>query len=140
MRAHLTSACASLRIGMDILAAERVELDAMTGHGGFFKAEKIGQHIMSAALGTPVTVMETAGEGGPWGMAVLAAYMRNGAANETLSDYLSRRVFQNAKGTTVSATDAESAGFAAFMEDYKSCLPVERAAVQLLKNQKNREE
>ncbi len=133
MRTHLTSACASLRIGMDILSAEQVELDAMTGHGGFFKAGEIGQSIMSAALGTPVTVMETAGEGGPWGMAVLAAYMHN-AKEETLSDYLSNRVFQSAKSSTVSATEAEAAGFAAFMSGYQSCLSVERAAVQSLKD------
>ena len=130
MRAHLTSACASLRIGMDILAAEHVQLDAMTGHGGFFKAEGIGQKIMSAALGTPVTVMATAGEGGPWGMAVLAAYAKNKAAGESLSDYLTARVFNGAKSVTISATDAEAAGFAAFMEGYKRSLAVERAAVQ----------
>ena len=129
MRAHLTSACASLRIGMDILDAEHVELDAMTGHGGFFKAEGIGQKIMSAALGTPVTVMETAGEGGPWGMAVLAAYLKNKSAGESLSDYLTARVFQNAKSVTVSATETEAGGFAAFMEGYKRSLGVERAAV-----------
>ena len=130
MRAHLTSACASLRIGMDILAAEQVELDAMTGHGGFFKAEKIGQTIMSAALGTPVTVMETAGEGGPWGMAVLAAYQQQRVGGQSLANYLSERVFGNAKSVTILATEAETAGFAAFMEEYKRCLPVERAAVQ----------
>jgi len=130
MRAHLTSSCASLRIGMDILAAEQVKLDAMTGHGGFFKAEGIGQTIMSAALGTPVTVMETASEGGPWGMAILAAYLRSKSANEPLSDYLSERVFGDAKSVTVSATEAEATGFAAFMEQYKKSLSVERAAVQ----------
>ncbi|HAX39326.1 MAG TPA: ATPase [Clostridiales bacterium] len=130
MRAHLTSACASLRIGMDILSAEHVKLDAMTGHGGFFKAEGIGQKIMSAALGTPVTVMATAGEGGPWGIAVLAAYMQNKAADEPLSDYLTARVFHDAKSVTISATEAEAAGFAAFMEGYKRSLAVERAAVE----------
>ena len=129
MRAHLTSACASLRIGMDILAAEHVELDAMTGHGGFFKAEGIGQKIMSAALGTPVTVMETAGEGGPWGMAVLAAYLQQKSAGESLSDYLTAKVFLGAKSVTVAATEAETAGFTAFMEAYKKSLAVERAAV-----------
>lgn len=132
MRAHLTSACASLRIGMDILAKERVELDAMTGHGGFFKAGEIGQKIMSAALGTPVTVMKTAGEGGPWGMAVLAAYMQNRAKDESLSDYLSSRVFRDAESVTVAASEAEAAGFAAFMDGYQRCLAVERAAVEAL--------
>ena len=131
MRAHLTSACASLRIGMDILAAEHVELDAMTGHGGFFKAEAIGQKIMSAALGTPVTVMATAAEGGAWGMAVLAAFLQRKAAGETLSDYLSTRVFHCATSVTLSATDAEAAGFAAFMNAYKESLVVERAAVEV---------
>lgn len=131
MRAHLTSAVASLRIGMDILDAEQVELDAMTGHGGFFKAEGIGQKIMSAALGTPVTVMETAGEGGPWGMAVLAAYLQNKAEKETLSDYLTTRVFQGARSITVSASETEAAGFAKFMDAYKKSLAVERTAVEV---------
>ncbi|MEZ4627515.1 MAG: FGGY-family carbohydrate kinase [Eubacteriales bacterium] len=130
MRAHLTSAVASLRIGMDILAAEHVELDAMTGHGGFFKAEGIGQKIMSAALSTPVTVMETASEGGPWGMAVLAAYLMNKSAEEPLSDYLTERVFRGAKSVTVSATEAEAAGFTAFIEAYTKSLAVECAAVE----------
>jgi sugar (pentulose or hexulose) kinase len=130
MRAHLTTAVASLRIGMDIMDAEKIELDAMTGHGGFFKAEGIGQKIMSAALGTPVTVMETASEGGPWGMAVLAAYLKNKEEKETLSDYLATRVFQGAKSVTVAATDEEAAGFANFMEAYKNSLAVECAAVE----------
>ena len=130
MRAHLTTAVASLRIGMDIMDAEQIELDAMTGHGGFFKAEGIGQKIMSAALGTPVTVMETASEGGPWGMAVLAAYLKNKEEIETLSDYLATRVFQGAKSVTVAASDEEAAGFAKFMEAYKKSLAVECAAVE----------
>lgn len=130
MRAHLTSAVASLRIGMDILDAEKVELDAMTGHGGFFKAEGIGQKIMSAALGTPVTVMETAGEGGPWGMAVLAAFLQNKSKDESLSDYLTTRVFQGAKSVTVSASEQEAAGFTRFMDAYKKSLAVECAAVE----------
>ena len=103
----------------------------MTGHGGFFKAEQIGQTIMSAALGTPVTVMETAGEGGPWGMAVLAAFQQQ-ANGQPLDAYLGERVFGSAKSVTILATEAETAGFASFMEDYKKCLAVERAAVQSL--------
>ena len=130
MRAHLTTAVASLRIGMDIMDAEKIELDAMTGHGGFFKAEGIGQKIMSAALGTPVTVMETASEGGPWGMAVLAAYLKNKEEIETLSGYLATRVFKGAKSVTVAASDEEAAGFAKFMEAYKKSLAVECAAVE----------
>ena len=130
MRVNVTSACASLRIGMNILSAERVALDAMTGHGGFFKAGEIGQKIMSAALGTPVTVMETASEGGPWGMAILAAYAQNRTEGETLAGYLQNRVFCGAKSSTLSATEAEAAGFKAYMENYENCLAVERAAVQ----------
>ena len=130
MRVNVTSACASLRIGMNILSAEHVALDAMTGHGGFFKAGEIGQKIMSAALGTPVTVMETASEGGPWGMAILAAYAQNRAEGETLAGYLQNRVFYGAKSSTLSATEAEAAGFKAYMENYENCLAVERAAVQ----------
>lgn len=132
MRAHLTSACASLRIGMDILSSENVEIDTMTGHGGFFKVEGVGQRIMSAALNTPVTVMETAGEGGPWGMAVLSAFMATRVSDQSLSAYLSERVFHDAKRTTISATSREKDGFLAFLKKYIRCLPVERAAIEAL--------
>lgn len=132
MRAHLLSACASLRIGMDILSSENVEIDTMTGHGGFFKAEGIGQSVMSAALDTPVTVMETAGEGGPWGMAVLSAYMATRSAGQSLSAYLSERVFCGAKQSTILATAREKDGFLSFMKKYVRCLSVERAAIEAL--------
>lgn len=87
---------------------------------------------LAAALGTPVTIMETAGEGGPWGMAVLAAFQQQRASGQSLASCLSERVFGNAQSITISATEAQAAGFAAFMEEYKKCLAVERAAVQLL--------
>ena len=128
MRTHLCSACASLKIGMDILFGEDVELDSMTGHGGFFKVPGVGQKIMAAALGTSVSVMSTAGEGGPWGMAVLAAYMKNNK-DKTLADYLSECVFADAEYTSVQPDAADEEGFATFMERYKAGLSVERAAV-----------
>lgn len=130
MRTHLYSACASLKIGMDILLEnEHTELDSMMGHGGFFKVRGVGQRMMSAALGTPVSVMATAGEGGPWGMAVLAAYMKNGGG-KTLAGYLSGDVFQDAECTTAEPDPADVRGFAEFMRQYKSCLAVEKAAAE----------
>ncbi len=133
MRTHLYSACATLRIGMDILSEEHVALDAMTGHGGFFKAKGAGQRVMAAALGTPVTVMEkTAGEGGPWGMAILSAYHANRSAGESLDAYLSNKVFQQAESVRIAADTTEIQGFAAFLKRYRRCLPVERSALEAL--------
>lgn len=132
MRTHLYAACASLSIGMKILIErEGVALDSITGHGGFFKDANVGQRIMSAVMGAPVTVMATAGEGGPWGMAVLAAYMMNGQ-NDTLPDYLGSRVFAGSGAVTVAPDAADVAGFRAFMRRYEAGLDVERAAVNTL--------
>jgi sugar (pentulose or hexulose) kinase len=132
MRAHLYSACASLKIGMDILFGENVKLDSITGHGGFFKVPKVGQRIMAAALGAPVNVMASAGEGGPWGMAILAAYMENNQG-ETLPDYLSANVFADAECSVVEPDAADVAGFKAFIERYKASFAVERAAVEVFR-------
>ncbi len=129
MRAHLYSACASLKIGMDILFAENVKLDSITGHGGFFKVPGVGQRIMAAALGAPVNVMASAGEGGPWGMAILAAYMKNNQG-EALADYLSANVFADAQCSVAEPDAADEAGFNAFIERYKASFAVERAAVE----------
>lgn len=129
MRAHLYSACASLKIGMDILFKENVKLDSMTGHGGFFKVPVVGQRIMAAVMGTPVNVMKTASEGGPWGMAILAAYMKNNRG-EGLADYLSDSVFAGAECSVVKPDDADVAGFEAFVERYKAGFAVERAATE----------
>ena len=132
MRAHLYSACASLKIGMDILLEkERAALDCITGHGGFFKTSA-GQRVMAAALGTPVSVMSTAGEGGPWGMAVLAAYMKNGQG-KALPDYLTENVFAHADCSTVDPDGADAAGFAVFLKQYIAGLAVEQAAVKEFK-------
>jgi sugar (pentulose or hexulose) kinase len=132
MRTHLYSACASLKIGMDILFSENVKLDSMTGHGGFFKVAGVGQRIMAAALGVPISVMSTAGEGGPWGMAILAAYMKNNNG-ERLDDYLSEKVFAHTECSAAEPDAADAAGFKKFIERYKTGLVVEQAASDFFK-------
>jgi len=132
MRTHLYSTCASLKVGMKILLEEEgAALDSITGHGGFFKDANVGQRIMAAAMGAPVTVMSTAGEGGPWGIAVLAAYMMN-KQSDTLPDYLSNRVFASAERSTIEPDAADVEGFLVFMERYLTGLAVERTAVETL--------
>jgi sugar (pentulose or hexulose) kinase len=134
MRTHLFSSLGALRIGMDILFdLEKVKLDQLLGHGGFFKTKGVGQAMMAAALNVPVSVMETAGEGGAWGIAVLAAYMVNKAAGEPLEDYLTDKVFAGQQGSTIAPDPKDVAGFEAFMARYKKGLPVERAAVDALR-------
>ena len=133
MRTHLYSAMATLKIGMDILRGENVVIDKIYGHGGFFKTPEVGQRILSAAIGTPVSVMETAGEGGPYGMALLCAYML-WKEDESLEDYLDDKVFHGCKSVTVMAEQKEADGFNRFIEDYKSCLKVEKEAINCWKN------
>src|SRR5512138_1168752 len=102
MRTHLFSSLGALRIGMDILfELERVKIDQILGHGGFFKTKEVGQKMMAAAMNVPVSVMETAGEGGAWGIALLASYMLHKAKNEPLEDYLTGKVFAGEKGSTI---------------------------------------
>lgn len=126
MCAHLYSALASLKLGMDILTVqERVKIDSILGHGGFFKTKGVGQRMLAAALNLPVSVMETAGEGGAWGMALLADYAVNGNGM-SLEDYLDQRVFTSMKSETLAPEDRDVQSFAAFMERYTACLPVER--------------
>ncbi len=130
MRTHLFSSVGTLKIGMDILSQENVKLDQLLGHGGFFKTEGVGQKIMAAAMNTSVSVMETAGEGGAWGMALLAAYVLNKTGNETLEDYLNKKVFANEKSSTIAPDKKDVDGFNTFMERYKAGLGIERAAVE----------
>ncbi|MBR4550750.1 MAG: ATPase, partial [Oscillospiraceae bacterium] len=133
MRTHLLSALATLKIGLDILTqTEKVEIDKLYGHGGFFKTPEVGQKMLSAAVGAPVSVMETAGEGGPYGMALLAAYMLWKQEGESLPDYLDGKVFADAKSATLMADAKDVAGFNAFLAGYKKALPVEKAATELL--------
>ena len=133
MRTHLLSALATLKIGLDILVRdEGVQVEKLYGHGGFFKTPEVGQRMLSAAVGSPVSVMETAGEGGPYGMALLAAYMLWKDAGETLPDYLDNRVFADAASTTLMASEADIDGFNAFLARYKAALPLEKAATEVL--------
>lgn len=134
MRSHLYSAIATLKIGNDILLKEeKVKVDSLMGHGGLFKTPVVGQQLMAAAFNSPVTVMDTASEGGAWGMAVLAAFMQEKSAEETLPDYLTDRVFAGQTGTTIAPKAEDVAGFDAFVARYKSALPAERAAVEGLR-------
>ena len=133
MRTHLLSALATLKIGLDILTqAEQVPIDKLYGHGGFFKTPGVGQRMLSAAVGAPVSVMETAGEGGPYGMALLAAYMLWKDEGESLADYLDNKVFANAKAVTLMADEKDVAGFNVFLTRYKKALPMERCATEVL--------
>ena len=133
MRTHVMAALATLSIGLGILTKdEQVEIDRLCGHGGFFKTPVVGQYLLSAAAGAPVSVMETAGEGGPYGMALLAAYMLWKEADEKLADYLDNKVFKNAHLTTLMAAEKDIEGFQAYLERYRKALPVERTAVEVL--------
>ena len=134
MRSHLYSAMATLKIGNDILLKEEnVKVDSLMGHGGLFKTPVVGQQLMAAAMNAPVTVMDTASEGGAWGMAVLAAFMEEKAEGETLPDYLSNKIFAGQTGTTIAPKAEDVAGFDAFIAKYKSTLPAEKAAVEGLR-------
>lgn len=133
MRTHLFTAFGAMKIGMDILIKEeKVELDEILGHGGIFKTEGVGQSILAAAFNTPVSVMTTAGEGGAWGIALLASYMNNKKENQTLEEYLNEKVFAGQEGKTMSPDPKDVEGFERFMERYKKGLAIERAAVENL--------
>ncbi|WP_342047252.1 xylulokinase [Bacillus sp. OTU530] len=133
VRVHLFTALGALKIGMDILLKqEEVKLDEILGHGGLFKTKDVGQSIMAAALNVPVSVMETAGEGGAWGIALLAAYMMNKADNETLEEYLSQKVFAEKASMAMSPDPRDVEGFERFMKRYTEGLAIERAAIESL--------
>ncbi|MCD7755088.1 MAG: ATPase [Firmicutes bacterium] len=131
-RAQLYSTMSTLKIGMDILAEERVAIDSLTGHGGLFKTPVVGQKYMAAACNAPVTCMETAGEGGPYGMALLAAYMLHKAPGETLENYLNTHVFAGVSGTTLAPDPADVDGFNDYIRRYRQLLEVERKAVEII--------
>lgn len=132
MRAQLNGAIATLKIGMDMLAEkEQVESDTLLGHGGFFKTPGVGQQLLANALNVPITTMETAGEGGPWGMALLAAYLQQKANDETLESYLTERVFFNAKSTCANPEAEGVEGFRKYLHRYKACLKAQQAAADV---------
>ncbi|MFN8412692.1 MAG: FGGY-family carbohydrate kinase [Anaerolineales bacterium] len=134
IRVHLFSSLGALKIGMNILfEQEKVKLDQLLGHGGFFKTKEVGQKIMAAAMNVPVSVMETAGEGGAWGIALLAAYMIHKSQNQPLETYLSSKVFAGQNSLTIAPDKKDVNGFATFMERYKNGLGIERAAVDGLR-------
>ncbi len=131
-RATLYATMSTLKLGMDILAQEHAAIDSLTGHGGLFKTPVVGQKFMAAACNTSVTCMETAGEGGPYGMALLAAFMANKVPGQTLEDYLNAYVFADAKSVTLEPDPADVAGFNAYIEQYKDLLEVEYKAVEVI--------
>lgn len=130
MRVHLFTSLGALKTGLDILLKEEdVHVDKILGHGGLFKTKEVGQKIMAAAMNAPVSVMDTAGEGGAWGIAVLASYMKNKAEGETLDEFLHHHVFEDQNGSTIHPDVEDVEGFELFMKRYKTGLAIERAAV-----------
>ena len=134
MRVNLFTSLGALKTGMDILLKEEgVKLDKILGHGGLFKTKGVGQNLLAGAIDTPVSVMETAGEGGAWGIAVLASYLVNKEEGESLEDYLNNKVFAGQEGEEVQPDERDVQGFDEFMVRYKDGLAIERAAVEHLK-------
>lgn len=133
MRANLFTSLGALKIGMDILLKEEhVQIDSILGHGGLFKTKGVAQGFLAAAINAPVSVMETAGEGGPWGMALLAAYMAQKEDGESLQNYLSKKVFGENAGTSMKPVEKDVDGFEVFTERYKRGIIIEQAAIQNL--------
>ena len=131
MRAHLYASVAVLKIGNDVLFKdEKVEVDRITGHGGLFKTKGVGQRILAAAINSPISVMETAGEGGAWGIALLAGYLVNNSGKLSLADYLDKKVFAGNTGVEIAPSADDVAGFDAYIRTYKAGLPIEKAAVE----------
>lgn len=134
MRVHLFTALGALRTGMKILTEkENVVVDEIRGHGGFFKTQEVGQRVMAAATNTPISIMETAGEGGAWGIALLAGYMINKQEGQSLPDYLNEKVFAGKSGDVLKPDAKDVAGFDKFFELYTKGLEIERKAVEVLK-------
>lgn len=134
MRVHLFTALGAMKTGLDILYKEEsVKVDQVLGHGGLFKTKGVGQKILAAAMNTPVSVMESAGEGGSWGIAILASYMLNKAEGETLDQYLTHHVFDDNIGSSVDPDKKDVDGFEQFMKRYTAGLSIERAAVDALR-------
>ena len=131
MRAQLYAAIGVLKIGNDILfKEEHVKVDRITGHGGYFKTPGVGQRMLAAALGSPISVMQTAGEGGAWGIALLASYLVNKKCSQSLADFLDSQVFAGDAGTEIAPTMEDVEGFNRYIDQYKQALPVEEAAVK----------
>ena len=133
MKTHLYTSLGAVKLGLDILMEdEKVEVDRIMGHGGLFKTKNVGQRYLAAAVGAPVTVMDTASEGGAWGIALLAAYSMDKRENEKLEDYLENRVFGNLTGKTVQPCEEDKKGFNLFMTRYKAGLEIEKKAIEVM--------
>ncbi len=131
MRVHLYGSIGVLKIGNDILIKEeKIKIDRITGHGGLFKTQGVGQRFLAAALNSPISVMETAGEGGAWGIALLAAYVVNNPTKQSLPDWLETKVFAGNTGTSIAPTKEEVEGFNKYIEAYKKGLEIEKMAVE----------
>lgn len=134
MRAHLYASVGVLKIGNDILFnEERIKVDRITGHGGLFRTKGVGQRILAAAINSPISVMETAGEGGAWGIALLASYLVNNDKKQNLADFLDEHVFAGDAGVEISPVPEDVKGFNTYIENYKAGLSIEKAAVQFKK-------
>ncbi|MCC8067610.1 MAG: ATPase, partial [Clostridiales bacterium] len=133
MRANLYASLATLKIGLDLLLKnEDVQVDRIMGHGGLFKTKGVGQSILAAAMNSPVSVMETAGEGGAWGIALLASYLVNKKDGESLDTFLNESVFAGNAGSEVQPDAADVAGFDAYIESYKAGIAIEKAATEAI--------
>lgn len=134
MRSHLYGALGALKVGMDILVKEeKVQVEQIYGHGGFFKTPVVGQKMMAAAMGTPVAVMETAGEGGPWGIALLGAYMADRQEGESLASYLANRVFSESRSVCMEPEKEDVEGFEDFIESFRAGVLAEQKAGECIK-------
>lgn len=134
MRTHLYASVGVLKIGNDILfKEEKVKVDRITGHGGLFKTKNVGQRVLAAALNSPISVMETAGEGGAWGIALLGSFLVNNEKKQPLDAFLDEQVFGGDAGVEITPTAEDVAGFNAYIENYKAALPIEEAAVKFKK-------
>ena len=132
-RTHLYTCLSTLKMGLDILIKEEnIKIDRICGHGGYFKAPVTGPKFLSAAVGAPVITMESSGEGGPYGMALLAAYMLDKAEGETLPDYLDNKIFASCKTVETMADQSDIDGFNAYLTNFKACLGVEKAAIDAI--------
>lgn len=131
MKVHLYTSLGAVKVGLDILMKdEGVKVDRIMGHGGFFKTKGVGQRYLAASVNAPVTVMDTASEGGAWGIALLAAYLADKADGEKLEDFLNNRIFKTMSGMTIEPKQEEVAGFEVFMEHYRDGLAIEKAAIE----------
>lgn len=134
IRVHLYGSIGVLKIGNDILLKEeKIKIDRITGHGGLFRTKGVGQRILAAALNSPISVMETAGEGGAWGIALLASYVVNNDQKLSLPDFLDKKVFAGNTGTEIAPTPEDVQGFNEYIEAYKAGLDIEKKAVEAKK-------